>query len=276
MAPKKTCNFKHGEKSCSRECPKLGNGKFQAKCSYHANAAFRRSKKALAKIKALASKDPLADKASMTEGSRLRMRKYREERKLKFFANDNANVQRIATLIDKIKSQQEYIIVPNVVGSSLIASEIKLKGRSEPINFHQDKNSKTRMMQAVKNPEEILPDVLTALKIVFSKCVHVVVKLITSVAGDPQQALHRDFDKEDRPVSTLSEFHYSAIISLEENTRLIVGSLRESINIPLHSMLLFRGDMIHAGAAYTVKNRRLFISASCAKFPVTKYVYIPN
>ena len=82
-------------------------------------------------------------------------------------------------------------------------------------------------------------DVLSALKIVFSKCVHIVVKLLTSVPGDPQQPLHRDFDKEKRPVPNLSEFHYSAIVSLEENTRLIVGRLGESIDIPLHSMLIF-------------------------------------
>ena len=252
----------------------LGNGTIQAKCNYHMNTAFRKSKKALAKRKALASNDPLADKAAMRESSRLRMQKYRQERRLQIMSNQNANVQRIATLIDKIKSQQEYIIVPNAVSSSLIASEIPLKGRWEPINFLQDDNSRTRTMQPVRNPEKILTDVLTALKIVFSKCIHVVVKLLTSVAGDPQQALHRDFDKEDRPVSSLSEFHYSAIISLELNTRLIVGSLRESIDIPLHSMLLFRGDMLHAGAAYTEENRRLFISASCDKFPVTKNVYV--
>ena len=68
----------------------------------------------------------------------------------------------------------------------LVASEIRLKVRSRPINFHQDRNSRTRTMQDVKNPMEILPDVLTALGIVFSKCVNVVVKLLTSLPGDPQ------------------------------------------------------------------------------------------
>ena len=131
-------------------------------------------------------------------------------------------------------------------------------------------------MQAVRIPEDILSDVLSALKIVFSKCVHIVVKLLTSFPGDPQQPLHQDFDKEKKPVPNLSEFHYSAIVSLEENTRLIVGRLRESIDIPLHSMLIIRGDMLHAGAGYTDKNRRLFISASCDKFPVTGNVFIAN
>ena len=101
-------------------------------------------------------------------------------------------------------------------------------------------------------------------------------KLITSSPGDPQQPLHRDFDKEKKPVPNLSEFHYSAIVSLEENTRLIVGRLGESIDIPLHSMLIFRGDMLHACVGYTDTNRRLFISASCDKFPVTGNVFIAN
>ena len=113
----------------------------------------------------------------------------------------------------------------------------------------------------MRDPEEILSDVLSALKIIFSKCVHTVVKLLTSLAGDTQQALHCDFDKKKKQVSSLCEFHYSAIVCLEKNTRLIVGLRRESIDIPLHSMLLFRGDMVHAGAAYTEKNRRLFIDA---------------
>jgi hypothetical protein len=45
-------------------------------------------------------------------------------------------------------------------------------------------------MQDLKNPEEVLSDVLSALQIVFTKCVHIAVKLITSIAGDPEQQTH--------------------------------------------------------------------------------------
>jgi hypothetical protein len=202
------------------------------------------------------------------------MRKSREERKLQIAASENANVQRIATLLNVITNHQEYVIVPNAVSSSLIISEIKLKGRLQPINFHQKLRPWTRTMQDLKTPEDVLSDVLSALKIVFSKCVHIVVKVLTSTAGDPEQQTHTDFETDKRSLTNLSEFNYSAIISLEENTRLLIGPLRVSVDIPLHSMLLFRGDMEHAGAAYSVKNTRLFISASCDKFPVTRDVFL--
>lgn len=267
MVAQKICNLKFGEMSCSKVCTKSFDGRYLAKCGYHLNLASRKSKKARAKKNALA-KDPIADEAVKREKSRLSMRTYRQKRKLDIITIENENVMRISALIDKIKSQQEYIIVPDAVSSLVMASEIKLRKRREPINFNQKKLPWTRFMQSVKNPEDILSDVLTALKIGFSKCVHLDVKLLTSFAGDPQQALHKDFDKEIKPVVRLSEFHYSAIVSLEKDTRLTVGPLKESINIPLHSMLLFRGDMLHAGAAYTDKNQRLFISASCDKFPV--------
>ena len=89
-------------------------------------------------------------------------------------------------------------------------------------------------------------------KIDFSKCVNIAVKLITSIAGDSEQQTHTDFAKEVNSLINLSQFHYSAIVSLEENTRLLIGPLRVSVDISLHSMLLSRGDMEHAGAAYSV------------------------
>ena len=99
------------------------------------------------------------------------------KRKHEIIGIENGNVLRICALIDKIKSHQEYVIVPNVVSSLLKASEIKLIGKREPINFHQSKRPWKRFMQAVRIPEDILYDVLSALIIVFSKCVHIVVKL---------------------------------------------------------------------------------------------------
>ena len=55
-----------------------------------------------------------------------------------------------------------------------------------------------------------------------------------------------------------------------------VNQCRESVDIPLYSMLFFRGDMPHAGAGYSKTNHRLFLSVSLDKFPVTENVFIVN
>ena len=123
-------------------CSKSGNDSYLAKCSYHLNLAFKKSKKALAKKKALSS----AEMAARTEISRLSMRKSRMKRKHEIIGIENGNVLRICALIDRIKSHQEYVIVPNVVSSLLKASEIKLIGKREPINFHQSKRPWKRFM----------------------------------------------------------------------------------------------------------------------------------
>jgi hypothetical protein len=82
---------------------------------------------------------------------------------------------------------------------------------------------------------------------------------------------HSDFvQARSTSVRTLSHFHYSATISLEDNTQLLVGKFR----IPLHAMLFFRGDMPHAGAGYPLRNSRLFFSASSDTFPVTDDLYL--
>ena len=48
MVAEKTRNFKYGDKSYPNVCSKSGNDSYLAKCSYHLNLAFKKSKKALA------------------------------------------------------------------------------------------------------------------------------------------------------------------------------------------------------------------------------------
>ena len=130
-------------------------------------------------------------------------------------------------------------------------------------------------MQKLKNPEDILSDVLEAIRIVFSECHNIVVKLLKSEQGDTQQTSHSDYVPEFKSLRSLSQFHYSAIISIVENTKLIVGE-SEVVKIPLHSMLFFRGDVAHARAGYEFGNTRLFLSASLDTFPTTDDVNLVN
>ena len=159
----------------------------------------------------------------------------------------------------------------NVISETIDPTAIKLKGKVEPITICKEPPYK-RTMQRLKKPEDILCDVLEAIKIAFSECYHIVVKLLKSEQGDTQQISHTDYVPQFNSLRSLSHFHYSAIMNIEENTKLIVGE-SEVVKIPLHSMLFFRGDMVHAGAEYEFCNTRLFFSASSDSFPATDDVF---
>ena len=77
-----------------------------------------------------------------------------------------------------------------------------------------------------------------------------VLKLLTSKARNAEQASHEDFvpDESTGTMQNSKCFHYSAVISIQDKTELLVGEARKAVQIPLYSMLFFRGDMPHAGA----------------------------
>jgi hypothetical protein len=120
-------------------------------------------------------------------------------------------------------------------------------------------------MQPIKDPGAIVGNVIAAIKIVLPQCTYVVVKMLKSEAGDTVQIAHTGYvpDAIPKPVTHLKAFHYSAM------TRLLINKSRDEITIPLHAMVFFRGDMLHAGAKYNFKNSRHFISASTATFPAS-------
>jgi hypothetical protein len=166
----------------------------------------------------------------------------------------------------------DYILISDVV-SELNASQILLTDNAEPINFSKNHNNK-RDMQTILNPRNYIPDVLDALHSVFPGCDRVIVKVIRSKSHDRPQVMHYDFNSQlvHLRVPTLSAFHYSVIIAIEPNTHLLIHNKR--VNIPINSMICFRGNIPHAGGGYSTANTRLFISLSCAQFPVDDNVYI--
>ena len=84
-------------------------------------------------------------------------------------------------------------------------------------------------------------------------------KLLHSEAGDTAQLTHTDYVPSNLQPSKLllKKFHYSAFISIEENTELLVGESRLVVKIPLYSIHFFRGDMLHAGAGNVIENSSL-------------------
>ena len=131
-------------------------------------------------------------------------------------------------------------------------------------------------MQEINKPEDLIGDVLKAITYVFTGCPTIIVKLLTSQKGDRQHLLHTDYVPTDATIimKNLNRFHYSAVISIEQDTKLVIGSFLEVVDIPLHSMQFFRGDMVHAAAAYELGNHRIFLSASSESFPATEDVFL--
>lgn len=265
------------EEGCGKCVYKSVGGVVKYKCQDHHNEAGRISKRKQRKKK-LESEDSETYVATTRHNANLRMKKSRDARKLMLDGIEDANVKRLATAFDSLKTNRKWVLVNNVLPDTFSNSNIKLKGRAMPINFGKTKVASTRTMQEVKNPEDILTDIMSALQHVFPECVHVAIKLLKSRAGDLSQSTHLDHQNHLPLPSKLSEFHYSAIISIEDSTSILVGKTdnQVSYDIPKYSMFLFRGDLPHAGAGYPSGNSRLFISISSDKFKVTDDVFIVN
>jgi hypothetical protein len=266
-----TCNYRFGEKVCLKKCHETEGGRVTSKCKKHLNQAAKKSRNKLKrKVESSSMRDTLTASAAVTQAANERTQRSRSGRQDAIEGIQNENVKRMATVLDRMKDSRKYVIVANAVASTLKLEDFKLTGVAEPINFSNTIPPFLRTMQPLEDPSLHLSDVLEAIRSVFSGCCNITVKLLNSKAGDKAQDNHTDYVPEAvKPIKSLSAFHYSALISLEENTTLLVGRGRKTVSIPLHSMIFFRGDMPHAGAGYTEENSRLFISASSDLFPVT-------
>lgn len=271
-----SCQFKGDGSPCQRLSLVQSKGKKRALCQIHLVQYNRRSAATnfLKQTKDLSQEQLEAFKKKKTEESVKRTQKSINLRRNNLISTEDLEVRRIAEVLDKIFKKEAYVIVPNVI-KHLTLRDIRTTGPKEPINFGGKSPSK-RSMQRVSNPQNYLSNVMEAMRVVFPGCDKLVVKLLQSEAGDLAQDTHTDFrpDATTKPMKNLSAFHYSALISFQKNTRLLCHMSRTEIDIPLHSMMFFRGDFPHAGAAYRQKHCRLFISLSSASFPLTEDVVI--
>jgi hypothetical protein len=272
------CNYRFGSNVCLDECHKTDGGRVTSKCKKHLNQAAKKSrKKLIRKIEFTSPRDALIAKATENSEAKKRTQRSRAGRQDAIETIQNDNVRRIATILNRMKDSRKYVMVANAVASTLKPEDFKLTGVAEPITFSNTLPPFLRTMQALEDPSVHLSDVLEAINSVFGGCCNIKAKLLNSKAGDTAQKNHTDnVPDKTAPLKTLSSFHYSALISLEENTTLLVGKGRKTVSIPLHSMIFFRGDMTHAGAGYTEENSRLFISVSSAAFPATEDVSLVN
>lgn len=274
-----TCNYRHGDKLCLETRHQSRSGIMSPKCKKHLAASNKnRRRRQIRKLENSDSNGAALRSfmdASRTK-SRSRMQKHRVHRKAALDDIKEANVRRIAVLLDKIKSNKKYVIVPAAISAEIALADIELMGAEKPITFSDEGTPSKRTMQLIRNPQEILGDLWAAINAVFPACSEIEVKMLKSEAGDTQQLIHTDYAPEGiaTPIRHLSGFLYSAVISLEKNTKLLVGECLKEIKIPMHSMIFFRGDMLHAGAAYSVPNCRLYLTASSESFPSSENVVL--
>ena len=244
---------------------------------HHIEAARKKKRKTdRTKAKALTQEQLLEHKRRVISESVQRKRASRKRRKADLESILDEKIKSISTNLDAIKSNQHYVVIPNIISEILTIDDIVLCGEIEPINFTNVTGPVTRTMQAITNAKDFMPETIDALKRVFPECKEMEFKLIRSVAGDTQQRLHEDFTPTafTKRMQNLKGFHYTGIISLQNNTKLIVGEDKELVNIPRSSMLFFRGDMSHAGASYNEFNERIFMSISSPAFPVSEDVLL--
>ena len=278
MKRKKLCNHKSIDgKLCPEERQPMSGGMFRSKCKVHFAASNVASKQRLA-TKRLQDDDPENLELMETKlriQSAIRMQACRAARLKGLESIGDLNVRRIATILDTIKNSKNYVIVPNAIADIVNISNISLAGSPQGIAFSGEKPPYLRWMQPIKNAD-YLSDILKAAHHVFPMCDHIVLKLLTSKAGDAEQATHEDFvpDESTGTMQNLKCFHFSAVISIQDKTELLIGEARETVQIPLYSMLFFRGDMPYARAGYLVENSRLFISASSKSFPESDRVFL--
>ncbi|MCX7289638.1 hypothetical protein [Janthinobacterium sp.] len=89
--------------------------------------------------------------------------------------------------------------------------------------------------------------------------------LLRSLAGCSAQKLHYDFDPE--ALAHLSLVPHGLLIAIEpEGAQLDIGEQRVAIHIPQGGGLVFRGDLLHAGAAYAARNDRIHVYLDSSEF----------
>ena len=272
------CAYKYGLVTCVLGRRSSTSGIDSKFCEKHHIEATRKRKRNTDRTKAKTlTKEKLLERQKKVKSESIqRTSAYRKRRKADLESILDEKIKSISTILDTIKTNQHYVVIPNVISKILTIDDIVLCGEIEPIDFTNVTGPVTRTMQAITNAKDFMPETIEALKRVFPECTEMEFKLLRSVAGDTQQRLHEDFTStaSTKRMQNLKGFHYSGIISLQNYTKLIVGENKELYNIARSSMLFFRGDMSHAGASYNELNERIFISISSHAFPVSDDVVL--
>lgn len=182
--------------------------------------------------------------------------------------------QRIVNHINTfVNDSLEYAIIPDCVDITQLPSSTDdiyaTNSKWNPIDFTE--SSKRYMRKLFHDTHVSCHNLLAALKSTFVTSV-IDMQMILSEKGDKRQKLHYDLSNNLADIKPRNKrnYYYSVIVAICPNTRLYVG--KNLIKIPIGSMLIFRGDTLHAGAAYSSDNHRFFISIHHKLYPTFKTV----
>ena len=194
---------------------------------------------------------------------------------LSSYSNNTVSRSICRVLIDNfILFDNEYVIISDVIDDisirdfkKLLANFTKLK----PIDIHTSNN---KLLQSAPISHdapvtELFRTLSDALSLFFSVIsseqssppdqFDIKYRLLKSLANCPKQLFHSDC-KHSSDTSSYN-IQYSLIVAIESNTKFVLFN-KETIDIPINGMIMYRGDYMHAGASYQNEHNRLFISCS--------------
>jgi len=206
--------------------------------------------------------------------------------------------ERACAFIDRfhqMESQHYRYTVVSKFFTSDECSEIKqfeenqLNNKFEPINFdnHNKKQISRRFQKKlfeVKITEKIFPQMvpcLAELVNVLIECHPNISNMIGSILKSKYQCPSQQLHADDFEVASIKDYiafedmSFSLLVALEPDvnpTQILIGEGIIPFTVrtqPLTqgSFILFRGNCPHAGASYTIENKRLFISIGTQKYP---------
>ena len=82
-------------------------------------------------------------------------------------------------------------------------------------------------------------------------------RALHSIPGCREQRLHRDYNPDKVEGAPLKAA--SVIAALQDGTRLIVGEKKQCVQLFAGDVLVFDGDVLHAGAPYADANTRVHV-----------------
>ena len=228
-------------------------------------------------------------------------KKYRTRRislKQNYTKIKNGKSERACAFIDRfhqMESQHYRFVIVSKFFTSKECSEIKqfeenqLNNNFEPINFdnHNQKQVSRRFQKKlfeVNITENIFSQMipcLAELVNVLIECHPNISNMIGSILKSqdqcPSQRLHADDFEVASIIDKIAfkDMSFSLLVALEPDinpTQILIGEgiipfTVRTQSLTQGSFILFRGNCPHAGASYTVENKRLFISIGTHKYP---------
>lgn len=178
------------------------------------------------------------------------------------------NVQ-ILEHINKITDAKPYVILPKylvtlvgLINISKLIAPFNTKGA--PIFQTLEQNDKLRLQLPGSESKEIqLVLIHQAINLLVNLigCGNLILSplsILVSLAGCMEQQLHYDFNMEK---ITETKQSYLLIADITKNTKLVIytNNIKHTVQLHAGDLLIGRGDLIHAGAAYDKKNVCMFV-----------------